>query len=62
MLFVVLLFEILNETSLRMPKYVGMALSVVGAVVLGDTAVKAGLLSSPAVLVAALSVRIHGED
>ncbi len=55
MLFVVLLFEILNETSLRMPKYVGMALSVVGAIVLGDTAVKAGLLSSPAVLVAALS-------
>ena len=30
-------------------------LAVVGAVVLGDTAVKAGLLSSPAVLVAALS-------
>jgi len=55
MLFVVLLFEILNETSLRMPKYVGMALSVVGAIVLGDTAVKAGLLSSPAVLIAALS-------
>ena len=55
MLFVLLLFEILNETSLRMPKYVGMALSVVGAIVLGDTAVKAGLLSSPAVLIAALS-------
>lgn len=55
MLFVVLLFEILNETSVRMPKYVGMALSVVGAIVLGDTAVKAGLLSSPAVLIAALS-------
>lgn len=55
MLLVVLIFEVLNETSLRMPKYVGMALSVVGAVVLGDTAVKAGLLSSPAVLVAALS-------
>lgn len=55
MLFVLLLFEILNETSVRMPKYVGMALSVVGAIVLGDTAVKAGLLSSPAVLIAALS-------
>lgn len=55
MLLVILIFEVLNETSLRMPKYVGMALSVVGAVVLGDTAVKAGLLSSPAVLIAALS-------
>lgn len=55
MLVVLLLFEMLNETSVRMPKYVGMALSVVGAIVLGDTAVKAGILSSPAVLVTALS-------
>ena len=29
-------FEILNEASIRMPKYAGMALSVVGALVLGD--------------------------
>lgn len=55
MLVVLLLFEMLNETSVRMPKYVGMALSVVGAIVLGDTAVKAGILSSPAVLITALS-------
>lgn len=55
MFIVLLLFEMLNETSVRMPKYVGMALSVVGAIVLGDTAVKAGLLSSPAVLITALS-------
>ena len=55
MFVVLLLFEILNEASVRMPKYVGMALSIVGAVVLGETAVSAGLLSSPAVLVMALS-------
>lgn len=55
MFVVLILFEILNEASVRMPKYVGMALSIVGAVVLGDTAVNAGLLSSPAVLVMALS-------
>jgi len=54
-LFVLVLFEILYEASLRMPKHLGMATSLVGALVLGDTAVKAGLISSPAVLVAALS-------
>ena len=55
MLLVLLIFDVLNEASVRMPKYVGMALSVVGAIVLGETAVSAGLLSSPAVLVTALS-------
>lgn len=55
MLTVLIIFEILNEASMRMPKYVGMALSVVGAIVLGETAVNAGLLSMPAVLVMAIS-------
>ena len=54
-LFVLVLFEILYEASLRMPRHLGMATSIVGALVLGDTAVKAGLLSSTSVLVAALS-------
>ena len=55
MVLVLLIFDILNEASVRMPRYVGMALSIVGAIVLGETAVSAGLLSSPAVLVTALS-------
>ena len=55
MLFVILLFEILYESSLRMPKYLGMALGIVGALILGDTAVKAGLISPPAVMLVALS-------
>ncbi len=55
MLFVLLLFEILNQASIRMPRYFGISLSVVGAIVLGDTAVKAGIISSPSVLVIALS-------
>lgn len=54
-LFVILLFEILYESSIRMPKYMGMALSIVGALILGDTAVKAGLVSSPSVMIIALS-------
>ena len=55
MLFVVMLFEILYESSLRMPKYLGMALGIVGALILGDTAVKAGLISPPSVMLVALS-------
>ena len=55
MLFVLVLFEILYEASLRMPKYMGIAMSIVGALILGDTAVKAGLVSPPAVMIVAVS-------
>lgn len=55
MLIALLLFDVLNEASVRMPRYVGMAISVVGAIILGDTAVQAGLLSSLTVLITALS-------
>jgi spore germination protein KA len=47
--------EVLSEASIRMPKYVGLALSVVGALVLGDTAVKAGIISTPAIIIVAFS-------
>jgi spore germination protein KA len=55
MFFVLMIFEILNETSVRMPKYVGMALAVVGALVLGETAVNAGIVSTPTILIMAIS-------
>ncbi len=55
MLVLLLIFEVLSEASIRMPKYIGMALSVVGAIVLGETAIHAGLVSTPAVLVMAVS-------
>ena len=54
-LFIIFLFEILYEASLRMPRHMGLALSIVGALILGDTAVKAGLISPPAVLIVALT-------
>ena len=55
MFFTLLIFEILNEASIRMPKYVGMAVSIVGALVLGDTAVRAGIVSTPTIMIMALS-------
>jgi spore germination protein KA len=54
-LFIFLLFQILYEVSLRLPSYLGLATSVVGALILGDTGVKAGLISPPAVIIVALS-------
>ena len=54
-LFVFLLFQILYEVSLRLPSYLGLATSIVGALILGDTGVKAGLISPPTVIVVAIA-------
>jgi spore germination protein KA len=55
MFLTLFVLEVLTEASIRMPKYVGLALSVVGALVLGDTAVKAGVISTPAIIIVAFS-------
>lgn len=55
MLLVIIIFDILREANLRMPSAVGITLSLVGAIVLGDAAVKAGLIGAPAVMIGALS-------
>lgn len=44
-------YEILREAGTRMPRSVGQAISVVGAIVLGQAAVNAGLVSAPMVIV-----------
>ena len=49
------IFEILHETDLRAPSTLGSALSIVGALVLGDAAVKAGLVSPIMVIVIAIT-------
>jgi spore germination protein KA len=55
MFLVLFVLEVLKEASVRMPKYVGMSLSVVGALVLGEAAVSAGFLSTPTIIVVAFS-------
>ena len=55
MILVLVIFDILREANLRMPSAVGISLSLVGAIVLGDAAVQAGLLGAPAVMIGALS-------
>ncbi|MGK0466679.1 spore germination protein [Clostridium sp.] len=50
-----IIFEILKEAGLRMPKQVGGAISIVGALVLGDAAVNARLVSAPIIIITAIT-------
>ncbi|MFD1674042.1 spore germination protein [Alicyclobacillus fodiniaquatilis] len=49
------MFEGLREAGLRLPKPVGPAVSIVGALVIGETAVQAGIVSAPMVIIIALT-------
>ena len=55
MILLFLVFETLRETGSRMPEAVGLALNIVGAIVLGQSAVEAGFVSAPMVIVVAFS-------
>ena len=49
------IYEIVREAGLRMPRSVGHAVSIVGALVIGDAAVTAGLIAAPMLIVVALT-------
>ena len=48
-------FEILRESDLRIPSPMGAAISIVGALVLGDAAVSAGIVSPIVIIVVAIT-------
>lgn len=48
-------FEILQEAGLRLPRIIGPAISIVGALVIGDAAVQSGLVSTPMVVMVAFA-------
>lgn len=49
------IFEVLREAGIRLPRPVGSAISIVGALVIGEAAVSAGLIGAPMVIVVALT-------
>lgn len=51
----ILVFEILKETGVRMSQNLGHALSIVGGLVVGQAAVEARIISAPILIVVALS-------
>lgn len=54
-LMMLLIFEIIREAGIRMPSAIGQAVSIVGALVLGDAAVAARVVSAPIVIVTAIT-------
>ncbi len=51
----ILIFEILKETGVRMSQNIGPALSIVGGLVVGQSAVEAKIISAPTLIIVALS-------
>ena len=54
-LLVLFMYEIMREAGLRLPKSLGHAVSIVGALVIGDTAVSAGLIVAPSLMIVAIT-------
>mgnify|MGYP003375481359 CR=1 FL=1 len=54
-ILVTFLLEIVREAGLRLPKPIGHSVSLVAALIVGDTAVSAGLVGTPVVIVAGLT-------
>jgi hypothetical protein len=50
-----LAFEALREAGIRLPKQIGSAVSIVGALVIGQAAVQAGIVSAPMVIVVSIT-------
>lgn len=52
---ILFVYEIMREAGLRMPQPLGYAVSIVGGLVVGDTAVNAGLIGAPTLMVVAVT-------
>lgn len=48
-------FEALREAGIRLPKTVGQAVSILGALVIGQAAVEAGIVSAPMVIIVSIT-------
>lgn len=54
-LAMVITFDILKEAGIRLPKPIGSAVSIVGALVIGDSAVSAGIIGPFMVIIVAIT-------
>lgn len=52
-LLMTIILDLIKESGIRLPRSVGSAVSIVGALVLGQAAVEAGLVSAPMVIIIA---------
>lgn len=49
------IYEIMREAGLRLPKTLGHAVSIIGGLVIGETAVNSGLIGAPTLMIVALT-------
>lgn len=54
-IFILGLFELLREAGVRMPTFLGQTVSIVGGIIIGDAAIRAGLASPTMIVVIALT-------
>lgn len=54
-LLMIIVFEILKEAGIRLPRPAGQAVSMVGAIIIGETAVSAGIIGAPMVIAVAIT-------
>lgn len=54
-IMMILMFEVVREAGVRLPQQIGSALSIVGALILGEVSVSAGLVGAPTIVVVSLS-------
>ena len=55
MVMVILILELIREAGLRMPQSLGHSVSLVAALIIGDAAIAAGLMSTPVILTACIT-------
>lgn len=55
LIFMLFAFELLRELGIRLPKGIGPTVSLVGALIIGETVVRAGLVSTSVVIVTAIT-------
>ena len=53
--FLILMFELIREGGMRLPKNVGSAITIVGSLIIGEAAVNAGIVGAPMVIIIALT-------
>jgi spore germination protein KA len=54
-LIMIIIFEGLREAGIRLPRPVGQAVSIVGALILGEAAISAGISSAPIVIIVGMT-------
>lgn len=53
---VLIIYEVIREAGIRLPKAVGGAVSIVSGLIIGDAAVSSGLISTPLLTISAIAV------